>query len=195
MPRCGSTSWPWPVPLGSRRRGVRWSPSAERDLGRAHEFLRVRSLRLAGSVVARIIKVVDLIEEHPEVCEIAEDLVPHGSLRHFPSPRTGCSTDSPTTRSGSPVSGTPAVTRRICAYPTMPSRRTATKRRRRPAARSCIPKLGATRCQRPSPQTSRPTTSRTAPPLRTPIQQFCLTKLPQPVLPPIAALGQAERRV
>lgn len=37
-------------------------------------------------MVERVIEVVDLIEEHPEVGAVAEDLLPRGAFRHFPSP-------------------------------------------------------------------------------------------------------------
>jgi plasmid stabilization system protein ParE len=48
--------------------------------------MRERSPRLARSLVERILRVVDLIQAQPEIVEIAEDLVPTGAIRHFPSP-------------------------------------------------------------------------------------------------------------
>lgn len=65
---------------------ARWSPSAERDLGRIFDYLLERSPRAAEAAVVRIIGTVDLLETQPEMGAAAEDLEPAGWFRHFAIP-------------------------------------------------------------------------------------------------------------
>ena len=66
-----------------RRVAIVWAPSAERDLGRIHEFLRADSPRRAARMAARVLDAVEMLELQPELGEVADDVEPIGRCRHL----------------------------------------------------------------------------------------------------------------
>lgn len=44
---------------------VVWAPAAERDLGRAHAYLRARSPKAARRLAARVLEAIDLLSSQP----------------------------------------------------------------------------------------------------------------------------------
>src|SRR5687768_12504152 len=68
------------------RSKVIWAPSADRDLGRIVEHLRIRSPDAARRTIRRIMSAVDNLEAHPLLGAIAEDVLPMGRCRQLPVP-------------------------------------------------------------------------------------------------------------
>ena len=61
---------------------VVWSPAAERDLTRIHEFFLAHSPRGASRVFARVVHAVDMLALQPEIGAIVDDVMPAGRYRH-----------------------------------------------------------------------------------------------------------------
>ena len=60
---------------------VRWSPSADRDLGNAHEYLQKRNPSAARKLMAAVIAALDRLEQFPEIGAVATQLEPEGAYR------------------------------------------------------------------------------------------------------------------
>ncbi|MBW1881460.1 MAG: type II toxin-antitoxin system RelE/ParE family toxin [Deltaproteobacteria bacterium] len=67
----------------AERHGIRWTPSAYRDLKAAHAFVRRRNPTAARELAARIRERVAQLAVHPELGPVAEDLSPDGPYRHL----------------------------------------------------------------------------------------------------------------
>jgi plasmid stabilization system protein ParE len=68
----------------SRKRRIRWSRLADRDLDRDHAALREREPSAARRFAAEILRTVDQLGLHPEMGPVARDIPPVGRYRHFP---------------------------------------------------------------------------------------------------------------
>lgn len=55
---------------------VRFAPAALQDLNRLREFLRPKSLSAAQRAAATIIKTIQLLDQHPQIGRLVEDMAP-----------------------------------------------------------------------------------------------------------------------
>lgn len=62
---------------------VIWAPSADHDIGRIYEHLRLRNPAAAVRTVERIMEAVDSLESHRLLGAIAEDVPPRGRCRQL----------------------------------------------------------------------------------------------------------------
>ncbi len=62
---------------------VVWAPSADRDLGRLYEYLKLDSPRRAARMVARVVRAAEMLELQPEIGPVVEDLDPTAQCRHL----------------------------------------------------------------------------------------------------------------
>ena len=60
---------------------VRWSPSADRDLGHAHEYLKRRNPLAAQRLMKSLAAAVDRLEQFPDIGAVATQLQPEGMYR------------------------------------------------------------------------------------------------------------------
>jgi plasmid stabilization system protein ParE len=72
--------------MDEQRIKVIWAPSADRDLGRIFEHLRIRGPDTARRTLSRLTEAVDRLESHPEIGAVAEDVKPLGRCRQLAVP-------------------------------------------------------------------------------------------------------------
>ncbi|MFO0758095.1 MAG: type II toxin-antitoxin system RelE/ParE family toxin [Byssovorax sp.] len=67
-----------------RKRRIRWSRLADRDLEQDHAYLQAQQPEVAQNFAREIFAAVERLAESPEMAPIARDLHPLGRYRHVP---------------------------------------------------------------------------------------------------------------